>query len=379
MISKKLKLYSRLTLLNMCGWQTNRKIVVFESDDWGSIRMPSKKIFDKCIAAGYSVDKIKVEKLDSLESVNDLMNLFEVLSSYKDHKGNHPVFTANCLVANPDFEKIRKSGFTEYNYEPVTETFKKYPSHSGSFNLWLEGLKAKVFFPQSHGREHLNVSLFMNDLQKGNPDTHFGFNNKMPGSIPIKNYEVGNKYVESLNYTSQADKKDKLKIILEGLELFEKLLGYKSATFIPPNYIWSHDFDEAVALKGVKFFQGVSKMREPDIKGGFKYFKTQTGRKNDYNQFYLTRNCGFEPMRDSIPDHTSHCLLGIESAFRWNKPAIVNTHRVNYIGSIFQENADHSLKLLNKLLGSILKRWPDVEFLTSVELGEVIAKNQNYH
>ena len=29
-------------LVNYNGWQTNRKIIVFESDDWGAIRTPSK-------------------------------------------------------------------------------------------------------------------------------------------------------------------------------------------------------------------------------------------------------------------------------------------------------------------------------------------------
>lgn len=31
---------------NLPGWRTNRKIVVIESDDWGSIRMPSLTILE---------------------------------------------------------------------------------------------------------------------------------------------------------------------------------------------------------------------------------------------------------------------------------------------------------------------------------------------
>jgi hypothetical protein len=33
-------------LLHLPGWYTKRKIVVFENDDWGSIRMTSLSIFD---------------------------------------------------------------------------------------------------------------------------------------------------------------------------------------------------------------------------------------------------------------------------------------------------------------------------------------------
>ena len=32
-------------LLNIPGCRTNRHIVVIESDDWGSIRMPSKEVY----------------------------------------------------------------------------------------------------------------------------------------------------------------------------------------------------------------------------------------------------------------------------------------------------------------------------------------------
>ncbi|MBK7480400.1 MAG: hypothetical protein IPI69_12245 [Bacteroidales bacterium] len=34
-------------LLNISGWRTRRKIVVFESDDWGSIRMPSMEVYSE--------------------------------------------------------------------------------------------------------------------------------------------------------------------------------------------------------------------------------------------------------------------------------------------------------------------------------------------
>ena len=38
-------------LLNIPGWRTKRHIVVIESDDWGSIRMPSKEVYKECTLA----------------------------------------------------------------------------------------------------------------------------------------------------------------------------------------------------------------------------------------------------------------------------------------------------------------------------------------
>mgnify|MGYP000999890125 CR=1 FL=1 len=36
-------------IINIPGWRTNRKIVVIESDDWGSVRMRSREVYDRLI------------------------------------------------------------------------------------------------------------------------------------------------------------------------------------------------------------------------------------------------------------------------------------------------------------------------------------------
>lgn len=362
---------------NIGGWRTKRNIVVIESDDWGSIRMPSRQVYETCLKAGYKVDKIAYERYDSLASETDLELLFELLLSFRDHKGNHPVITANALPANPDFEKIRESGFQEYHYEPVTDTFARYPEHSRCFELWMDGLSNGLFFPQSHGREHLNVSLFMNALQKGDKEILFGFDHQLPGSIPKgEDTAGGNSFVESLRYSDETDKMRKLDIILEGLELFEKLFGYRSESLIPPNYLWSPDYDERVSKNGVRFYQGNHTMKEPLVDGAVRYHKHKLGDVNQYGQHYLVRNALFEPslFKMNIKNPVDNCLQSISAAFTLQKPAIICSHRINYVGFIEPQNRDRNLKRLQKLLSAILNRWPETEFMTSVQLGNLIAE-----
>src|SRR5690554_3899588 len=93
------------------GWRTNRKIVVIESDDWGSIRMPNKIVFERMLKLNYDVHRCNYSRYDTLASQQDFSHLFDVLSSFKDGNGNHPIITANTIVANPDFEKIRENDF----------------------------------------------------------------------------------------------------------------------------------------------------------------------------------------------------------------------------------------------------------------------------
>ena len=155
--------------LNSKGVSSARKVIVIESDDWGAIRMPNLQTYQKLSNSGYAVDKCPYAVNDSLASEEDLKKLFEVLSSFKDKSGNPPVITGNCVTANPDFHKIQESDFQSYFWEPITETFKKYDAHAKSFDLWKSGLEQKFFYPQFHGREHVNWKYWLKELR--NPDS----------------------------------------------------------------------------------------------------------------------------------------------------------------------------------------------------------------
>lgn len=360
------------SITNIHGWATNRRIVVIESDDWGSIRMPSAEVYRACLKAGYRVDLNPFDKYDSLASKDDIEVLFQTLLSYKDRNGKFPVITANCVVANPYFDKIKLDGFSHYHNELITETFKSYPRHTDNFNLWKEGNNLGIFHPQFHGREHLNVSKFMHALKKNDPDALFAFSNNMPGIGRKGNSYPANYFIEATNYSSEEDKTEKLSYYLKGLEIFEKLFGYKSVSIAPPNYTWSNDFNEPVVAKGVQFIQGLRKMKEPRFGCEPVYHPRKQGLTNSSGLTDLVRNCTFEPTLYPYSDSVDGCLLDISNAFKFNKPAIICSHRINYVGYINLSNRDRTIKLLNNLLSRALLRWPDIEFYTSEDLGNSI-------
>ena len=359
---------------NWGGWRTRRKLLVIESDDWGSIRMPSRAVYERCLRAGYPVDQIAYERYDAPLSNDDLEYLFDLLASFRDRTGAHPVITANCLVANPDFDKIEACGFQEYHYELIPETFKKYPRHDRSFALWQEGLARGVFRPQFHGREHLNVFQFMKGLQNNDPDVVFGFRNRMPGCIPKGPRIQGNRYVEATRFQSATEKEYVLRSLIEGLDLFYQLFGYRSETLIPTNYVWSSDFDGPVLKSGVVGFQGSRVMREQQPDGSHRLVRRRLGDKNSFGQRYLTRNATFEPslFRLKIDTPVRHCLREISAAFQMGKPAIITTHRLNYSGTVDVANRDRTLFLLKQLLAAVVRKWPDIEFRSSDQLLRII-------
>jgi len=358
--------------LNIPGWHTLRKIIVFESDDWGSIRIPSKEAYEYLKDIGYPIEKTSYGK-DSLESNKDLTSLLEVLSSYKTFNGQNPIFTLNILVANPDFGKIRQVKFKEYYYEPFIKTYERYPNHNLSQILIKEGIKNNLFKPQLHGREHLNVGRWLDNLQNGNSGIMNLFDHEMYGLPQFLSTDYKKTFQCAFDFNSQSEIIIYSKIITEACNLFEKIWGFRSLSFISPNFLWDSNIEEFLEKNGIKFIQGqraqITRCSNNQYKAKYHY----TGQKNSLGQIYLVRNCYFEPTFYSGKYTTDSCLSQISSSFQLRKPAIISTHRVNYIGGIDERNRDKGLRELLKLLTAILKKWPDVEFMSSDQVGELIS------
>jgi hypothetical protein len=361
-------------LLNLPGWHTKRKLLVIESDDWGSIRMPSKDIYDRLINIGIRVDKLSFNRFDSLASVDDLSSLFDVLTRFKDINGNHPIITANCVLTNPKFEEIKKSNFTEYHYELFTDTLKRYPSHDGSFKLWREGYELKLFHPQFHGREHINVLRWMEALKNDVSNIRMAFEMGMY-DLSESGVDISeNSFMDSLSFRNEQEYAFVCESIRDGLNIFEKIFGYRSNSFIAPCYIWDSKLEPTLANCGIKYIQGGVFQKSP-INGSIDKFKRTfhyTGQKNRLKQRYIVRNCFFDPSANANSNIIEECLNRITAAFNLNKPAIISSHRVNYIGSIVPKNRHDNLLLLSTLLGRILLKHPEVEFKTSDQLGDLI-------
>lgn len=359
------------------GWKTNRHLVVIESDDWGSIRMPSVDALDRLTKNGVSLfPELGYDRYDTLASNEDLEFLLEVLGSVKDNNGNPARITQNCVMVNPVFDKIKESGFREYYYEPFTETLQRLPNHDRSFALWKEGYNNGMLKPQFHGREHLNVPLWLRSLQEGIPSVRCSFDEGV-FSMTFESKGKNKHCLAAYNAESPNDYSFYKKSISEGLRLFEDLFGFKSLSMIAPCYLWDDVIEEVASQNGVRFIQGnVAQV----------YSTTQVllnkknnafhclGETNRFGQYYLIRNCLFEPAMN--PRYNSeNCLNSIRKAFCNNKPAIISSHRQNYIGCLDNKNRDNNLKDLTKLLKGVIKEYPDVEFVFSDEMGSIIENN----
>ena len=371
MINISLKMRVLNLFSSLAGFNTQRKLIVIESDDWGSIRMPSAKTYHLMLAKGMPVDKCRYNSYDTLADSEDLSMLFEVLSSVKDRNGNPAKFTPLSLVANPDFDKIRASGFTEYHYELFTDTLKRYGGkHAGAFELWQEGIGKGIFVPQLHGREHLNVYAWLKALRDGSPEARLAFDNQMFGLNTDSMLNRKNLFMSAFEFDSEDEFAAMPGIIEDGARIFEQLFGYKAIAFMAPCAIWSRRLEPSLKRSGLSTIQTGPVQYEPySGSRGNSYRKSPryTGLKSSGGLVYSMRNCSFEPSEPGNIDWVEKCLSEISRAFLWRKPAIISSHRVNYIGNLVPENRERGIKELQNLLKRILQRWPDVEFMTSDE------------
>tara|TARA_Y100001958_G_C21248081_1_gene580293 strand:- start:5588 stop:6700 length:1113 start_codon:yes stop_codon:yes gene_type:complete len=339
------------------------KLVILESDDWGAIRTPSNSVLNEFEKYGFDLNK-SVYKVDALASKTDLNSLFDLLLSIKNVDGQNPILTSNSIMANPDFDKIRDSEFKEYYFEPFYNTFQRYPEHKNNLEIWRKGIEMKIFKPQFHGREHLNINRWIKSLQSNNKDVHFSFDK---GSTYSGKEDYS--FMEAYDWNSFSEVEDHKKIINEGLKIFEKVFGYRSSSFIAPCYNWDTELEPFLAKQGIKCIQGIHTQLSPTGSfNNYNHIKHFFGEKNIYGSFYNVRNVFFEPSQNPNKDCSDEAMARIQAAFLFNKPAVISTHRVNYIGYISSKNRDNGLIQLKRLLTKLVKKWPDVKFISTDQL-----------
>lgn len=359
---------------NLPAITTEGKKVLLMSDDWGSIRIRFKKDQQSLIDKGLSITN-RFDRFDGLETNRDLEHLFEVLTSYKDQNDNYPVITAVTNVANPNFHKIRESKFREYHYETIDLSYRKTPDSDRALKLVNEGIKNRIFVPQSHGREHVQINWWMKELQDSNSFARQVFDDEfffIPGSMMSTNYRkkgVG----AAFDVWGQEDLDLQKKTVQSALEIFARLFGYKSVCFTPPAMFYHPSLEPTMFTNGVKWLDVGRVLKTPRVGGGHRWQLNYLGRKKKSGLRVLVRNAVFEPNLHGTSASVDHCMKGIATAFKNRQPAIISNHRAAFVGRIDKNNRTQGLRALDQLLERIIKTWPDVEFMSLPDYSKSIS------
>jgi hypothetical protein len=362
-------------LKNIYGWRTPRKIIVISVDDYGNVRLDSNKARQNMDEAGLKVHS-RFDAYDTLETREDLERLYDVLDSVKGKNNRSAVFTPFALPCNIDFERMAEEGYVEYQYELLPETYNKLSqvdplAYEGTWALWQEGINKGIIVPQFHGREHLNLKVFKEKLDNKDNELMIALKNRSYTSL-------SNSGFPNISYTAAFEFEDFKEnevfpdIISDGLKAFEKVYGYRSVIFNPPGGREHPIIHKILKENGIRYLDTPLVKNEHQGNGKYKKKINYTGKKNKLNMSYLVRNVVFEPTHDRGFDWVNYTMKQIEVAFRWHRPAIISSHRVNFCGHIDYKNRKTGLDALKELLQKVAKKWPEVEFMAANELANLI-------
>lgn len=361
---------------NIPGRCTNRKILVFSVDDFGNLRLDSKDARDKMSSAGLKLNS-QFDKFDTLESREDLESLFDVLCSVKDKNGNYAVFTPYAVPCNLDFESVINNNYSQVITEQLPLTYQKlsgrYPKiYEGAWDLWKDGIKMKIFMPQFHGREHFNFKTIQNRLNESDNELIIAIKNR--SLTGLTHTENESPFTVAFAYQDFNENIELSHILEDGLKKFEETFGYKATAFMPPSATISACHHQLLSTCGIKSLDTFAYKSHSYDKNNFKKELRWTGKQvQNFDMAFIVRNAVFEPSHDL--DALEKCKSMIEAAFRMRKPAIVSSHRINFVGLIDEKIRINSLNQLKKLLQWVVKRYPDVEFINVDNLQKVIRKS----
>lgn len=370
----RLKTLGILNAKNLVGWRSDRKIVVLSVDDYGNVRLESRAARRRMDRQGLKIYS-RFDALDTLETRRDLEALYEVLTSVSDGEGRPAVVTPFAVPCNINFEMMAETGYVNYFFEELPDTFQKLSesdpdAYGGAWELWKEGIELGLMVPQFHGREHLNVRMLEEKLAERDHEVLTALKNRSFTSISSNSRPVSP--LAAFDFWKFDENEEFIGIIEDGCRRFENVFGYRATNFTPPSFTAHPVLNDTLRRQGIEWIDAAIMMKEHQGEGRYKRKFNYTGKVTAGGLHVMVRNVVFEPTSNRAIDWPSYGLRQVEAAFRLRRPAIISSHRVNYCGHIDEENRKSGLIALENLLHGITERWPDVLFMAANELGALI-------
>jgi len=368
--------------LDYKSFKTKRHLVIIESDDWGSLRTKNKASRDKLNAIQPRIKNDVYTQFDSIATHQDLEALFEVLLSVKDRNGNPACVTVNVCTANPDFDKIKASAYEQFFYKPFSETLDEYSTNTSLFKTWQKGIDEGFFKPQLHGREHVHGLAWLKELKTGNRNLLKAFEQETWGIPYIANTTKRRRNLQASldHYGIENEEEFQNQWVLDSCDIFKKAFGYAPKSFIPPAYTWHTGIHKSLKSSGIQTIQGMKLQYKPNHQKQTHYKKIPhyTGQMDRHSGIiYTIRNAYLEPASQPDINWVDLTLKGIENAFKNKQPAIIGSHRINFIGRLDVQHRDKNLKMLKRILKQIVNKYPDVEFIDSGQLADILNDKSN--
>jgi hypothetical protein len=341
------------------------RAVVFESDDWGACEHVRNG--EDAAALRLILERLQIgpPRLDgTLETPDDLEQLYRVLEAAHGCDGRPAVFSAFMPMGNPDYAAIADSDFSEYHDIGLDEGLPPGWERGDLIGKWREGVTRGVFAPEFHaGLHHISPVLWLELLRGDNAEAQAA-----RATFELSGYGQSRHLPEyhRMNAKAQHDWVRRAVARFENLFGFSPRAGVTSDALPMTEIVWSVNGLEIFCLKNCRVNSGET------VVYSTKLWNSQDAncpmgaynRRNDL--VYLNRNLHLDGLQ---PENIEDVKAVILANWQRNEPVITNNHRINYV-NLEPEKAATGRRVLSELLRWLCEQ-EGVRFLTTREVGQL--------
>ena len=303
------------------------KAVVLESDDWGLCAWVPD---DRAHRALAQLPAFRTEAglrygRSTLETAGDVSELARVLVGWRGGDGFPPVWQANTIMANPDYDALQPPLF-QVDELPL-RLVPEFPSRWARPGLWdavREAETGGVWWAELHGLHHLPEAAWLAALRRGQDDARRAHEQQSPIGIAVES---------SGEYDASEPRPLRARHLRQAIHAFRTVFGRAPTSFCPPDHRFDDWLEHEAATLGLTTLQGKAEQAghaPPPLRRRWLGIRFPH---HHGTRFYLPPRIAFEPCGNlAAPGRR-----GLEAAHRaaraaWQqgRPAIVSTHRMNY-------------------------------------------------
>jgi hypothetical protein len=339
----------------------SRPLVLFHSDDWGLAGIRDQEGIRELRYRGLDLGHHPYDYY-SLETAEDLRDLFDILREHGDSIGRTPCFVFNFILSNVDFPKVMDSGFTRLHFLPLDQGLPGRWQRPGLMEAYREGIQKEFIYPALHGLTHFSRAS-VEEILRRRDDRNALLQDLYRANTPLiypHTPWVGFEYRHRSQEGDDAwlDFSTQRQMIGEGGRVFKRIFGSPPFSACAPGYRANEDTFRGWAEAGIHVVQngpGCDLAPYMDTNG----------------LLHLFRNVSFEPAIDSRLYDEHYALAKAKEAIQAGRPALVCMHSVNF-HSTLNNQKDLTLGRLDRFLTLLEGLYDDLLYVHDFDLWRII-------
>lgn len=330
----------------LVDWSSVRALAI-QSDDWGLRGFvpdaESLTDFDTERLGGTRFPPVYWRS--TLEDSVDVAQLASMLLSHEGRDNLPAVFQPNMILSGQSVASPPARASDPAAWEPDPRYQRR-----GLGQAVADAMAAGVWHPEFHGLHHYDPQGRVLALAEADDEVHRALERGIlafPGSHSA--FELGPR--RSL---------DDVRESWAGIDRrFAEVYGYSMTSVIAGDYVWESRHEVLFRELGLRAVQAKSHQHRRDFQGPALWKRVRMAFDRSWDRLtvrdlvYLNRTALLETAQSDDPvAHRQRCLEDIRASWRRGEPAVVETHRVNYVLTdtiAAREGRNH----LNRLLGDI--------------------------